>query len=553
MGEYTRTYTVTGYPNSNNPRTVPFSKFSAEGDFTHEMKQILKIEYRHWHTSTNAPVWALRGQLVLADGRTFESDTHSHAFNHDEYEYVNYFTGSQLPTPAEFETLEHVRTLNSAGNYIGSDGYGGSLYWRATPYQPIQLIVYFSDEPPVSQSTIGSVTSEITVDGSAAIRVDISKSSTQGWHKVTWQFGSYSYTMGGVTADYVSYAIPLEWLRAIPSSMSGVGSVTLITYADAGMTEQVGEAASANFTLKVPESARPEVYAGWASAAPYNTGQAAGFATYIQGYSRVKVSFNAVQISLKYGATIAGYSYTVQNATVTAADMISGLLNQSGSTRIVCTVRDSRGLTNNVSLDAAAITINVLPYSQPKISSWVLLRSDNYGPPNDAQHGDRGGAYLYAMATGEVAASVGMASLTLLYKPRSQNSYTSVAMSNGAAAIVSGLAANQNYDAVIAVTDGLGNTYSVSAVLLREQKTFKMKEGGRSIGIGAQYGEDDTLVLGWKLILEQGLESYVPVTPVGGCMILGSGYDPATIMGGVWKQISWSGAPDGVVLWQRTS
>lgn len=550
MGDYVRTYTFIRQVNTKAARSVPFSSFEVSGDTTHDLVHIQKIVYKHYHTSTEKPTWALRGQLVLTDGTAFVSDTVSKKFNADLQLYENTFTN--VPTPEQFAKLAYVRTINSAGNYVGSEGYSGELYWRATYYEPMELIVYFSDIPPVQQSTLKSVTSAITVDGSAAIKAEINMVSALAWHTVKWEFGSYSYTTPAFNSASASYAIPLSWLNAIPNAMSGTGKLTLKTYAEQAMTNQIGDAATANFTLKVPTSARPTVAAGWAAASPYNTGQAAGFTTYIQGYSQVKLAFDTSKITTRYGATVKSLKYSVQGAEVTASNRISGVLKLSGSHTIVCTVTDSRGMTNDVSLSAAKLTINVLAYTEPKISNSVLLRSKNNGAPADSVAGDEEGTYLYAKATAQVAGSVGLASLTLSYRERGGSTYTNVSLTSGTGKAVA-ILATRSYDAVITVTDKLGNSYSVSTIITHKTLTFKMKDGGNALGIGAEPGDDDTLRLGWKLVLEEGLESYVPLTAIGGCVMLASGTDPASVYGGKWTQVSWSGAPSGIVLWRRTA
>jgi hypothetical protein len=79
-----------------------------------------------------------------------------------------------------------------------------------------------------------------------------------------------------------------------------------------------------------------------------------------------------------------------------------------------------------------------------------------------------------------------------------------------------------------------------------------VKNGGKAIGIGTAPGDDNTLRVAWKVVLEEGLQSFVPVLPIGACVMLDSGKDPAEEMGGGWTEISWGNAPAGVKLWKRT-
>ena len=550
MGEYTRTYRYTGTSNTSANRNVAFSKFKVHsGDKDHRIAKILGIQYVHYHTSTKSMSWGLRGRLVLEDGTTFTSDQIYKSISGDVVKYTNTF--ATLPDPEQFAQLKTVQTLDTQGK-TSAGGYSATLYWRATSDYPMDIILTFSDIPDVQTSGIKSVNS-ITLDGKNAVTVNIDKLSDRARHTVTWKLGDYSYTSGIVDAS-ASYVLPIGWLNAVTTAKTGTGTVVVKTYADddTELVQQIGEDVTATFTVTVPDSVRPVVASGWASAAPYNAGQAAGLTSYIQGYSKVKLSFDPSKITTYYGATIKSYSYTVQNSTVTAADHISGLLKTSGSSKIVCTVTDSRGFTNDISLPVAALSIDVLPYAEPKLNDVIVLRSQNPGPPTDGVHGDIEGTYIYAKATAVTSNGVGLKSLILMYRERGFSSYTSVPLSSGTASVVSGLLDSRTYELVLVVTDNLSNSYSQSFLFVHMQRCFNVKDGGNAIGIGTGPGDDKTLRLGWKVIFEEGFESFVPIHPVGTSMMLDSSIDPVALMGGEWTEISWGSAPEGVKLWKRT-
>ena len=550
MAEYTRTYRFTGQSNTSANRSVNFSKFTiVSGDKTHKVAKVLGIKYVHYHTSTNPMTWNLRGRLVLSNGKTFTSPNIGLRISGDVVKYTHTF--SSFPDAAQFPLLQKIQTLDSNGS-TGDSGYSADLYWRATSKYPMDIILTFSDIPDVQTSGIGSV-NNIVLNGSNAVNVSISKLSERARHTVTWQLGSYSYTSGIVDTS-ASYVLPLEWLNAVPDSKTGTGTVVLKTYADddTELTQQIGDDVTATFTVTVPDSMRPVVSEGWASVAPYNTGQAAGLTNYIQGYSKAKVTFDASKISLSYGATIKSYSYTVQNTTITAEDLVSGLLKTSGSSKVVLTVTDSRGFTNDTTLDVAALTINVLPYAEPKMSGVTVLRSENEGPPTDSVNGDVDGTYFYALANAVVTAGVGLKSLILMYREKGFTTYTSVALTSGQSKVIPGLLAGRTYEAVLTVTDNLSNSYSINYIFAHKQLTFNVKDGGKAAGFGVLAGDDGTLRFGWHLVLEHGLTSFVPLLPIGACVMLDSTLDPVAAMGGKWTEISWGNAPAGVKLWKRT-
>lgn len=548
MGEYVRTYRFTGQDNTSGPRSVDFSRFQVVGgDTEHKIARILAMNYIHWHTSDGSQNWALRGRLVLDDGTTFVTDEVNNHIRGEVVEYINNFT--TLPTPEQFEKIQKVQTLDTQDK-ITSGGYSAKLFWRANATYPMTIHVAFSDIPEVQTSGIKSV-NNITLDGKSAVKVSIDKLTERARHTVEWQLGDYSFTSDPVDTE-ASFTPPLEWLNAVTDSKTGTGKVIVRTYPDENLEVQIGEDVAAEFVVTVPDSMRPTVEAGWATAMVHNTGQAAGIDNYIQGYSRVKLEFDPDKITTLYGASIAGYTYTVQNTTVTAEDHVSGLLKVSGESQIICTVTDSRGMTNDVSLPVAALSINVLPYAEPKMNAVTVLRSENEGPPTDGVNGDVDGRYIYAVATAVTSEGVGLKSLILMYREKGFTSYTSVSLNSGVAKVIPGLLDSRTYELVLMVTDRLSNSYSQSFLFAHKQLSFNIKDGGKAIGIGTAAGDDNTMRLGWKVIFEEGFESFVPVLPVGACVMLDSSMDPVAQMGGEWAEISWSGAPSGVKLWKRT-
>ena len=144
--EYKITYTYTGQDNTSSARSVALSKFKKSGDTGRTIGQIKSIKYEHWHTSTKAASWALRGRLVLSDGTTFTSNTVTQTISGTKVKFTNTFIN--LPTPEQFAMVKTVQTLNGQGT-TGLGTYSADLYWRANSDNPMRLIVTFIEEPPV--------------------------------------------------------------------------------------------------------------------------------------------------------------------------------------------------------------------------------------------------------------------------------------------------------------------------------------------------------------------------------------------------------------------
>ena len=144
--EYKIIYTYTGQSNTSTARSVSLSRFKKTGDTNRTIGQIKSITYEHWHTSTKASNWALRGRLVLSDNTTIVSNTVTHKISGTKVKYTNTFTN--LPTPEQFAKVKTVQTLNSQGT-TGQGSYSADLYWRANSDNPMRLIVTFVEEKPI--------------------------------------------------------------------------------------------------------------------------------------------------------------------------------------------------------------------------------------------------------------------------------------------------------------------------------------------------------------------------------------------------------------------
>lgn len=222
-------------------------------------------------------------------------------------------------------------------------------------------------------STISSVTSSVSVNGTNAVTVNITRAASNFTHTVVFKFGSYSKTTTGVGTS-TSYAIPTSWLNAIPSATSGTATVTVTTYS--GNTK-IGSAVSKNFTLTVPSTVVPTISA--VSLTEAVSGIAAQFGGYVQSKSKIAVKITAAGV---YSSTIKAYKTTIQGANFTPASFTSGFLTKSGTSTVTITVTDSRGRTAS-----ATRSITVIAYAVPKITSFQGFRCLADGTENyDGTH-----------------------------------------------------------------------------------------------------------------------------------------------------------------------
>lgn len=216
-------------------------------------------------------------------------------------------------------------------------------------------------------STISSVTSSVSVNGTNEVTVAISRKASAFTHTVVFSIGSYSKTNTGV-ATSSSYAIPTSWLNAIPNATSGTAKVTVTTYS--GSTK-IGSAVSKNFTITVPASVVPTI--GSVAVNDTTTNQTT-YGNMVQGKSKPKFTITA---SGALGSTIKAYKTVFEGKTYTGATPTTSAITGSGTVSASITITDSRGRT-------ASTTKNwtVAAYTPPKIISFQGFRCLQDGTEN---------------------------------------------------------------------------------------------------------------------------------------------------------------------------
>ncbi len=216
-------------------------------------------------------------------------------------------------------------------------------------------------------STISSVTSSVSVNGTNEVTVNITRASSSFTHTVVYSIGSYSKTTSSV-ATSTSYAIPQSWLNAIPNATSGTAKVTVTTYS--GNTK-IGSAVSKNFTITVPSTVVPTFSS--VAVADTTTNQST-FGNMVQSKSKAKFTITAVG---SYGSTIKTYKTEFEGKSYSGATPTTSTITKSGTASAKITITDSRGRTATTTK-----TWTVVPYSAPKIISFQGFRCLQNGTEN---------------------------------------------------------------------------------------------------------------------------------------------------------------------------
>ena len=339
-------------------------------------------------------------------------------------------------------------------------------------------------------SSISSVTSSVTVDGSNSVTVNISRNSTAFTHKVKFAFGSYSQEYTGV-ATSKSYTPPMTWLNAIPNATSGTATVTVTTY---NGSTQIGSAVSKNFTVNVPSSVVPTL--GTFSATIVNNTVPSSWGIYVQDKSQCKLQIS--NASGAYSSTIKAYSIKQGSTTLsTSSSVTTPVLAVTGGITYTATITDSRGRTAS-----KTVSIQVYAYVPPSVTSALSQRCLQNGTLND------NGTYIKATGKFSFASCNGKNSATAkvyFKKPEDASWSTGVAFSSNVPVVIAGSASiDSSYQVMYEVTDAF-TTVQFIDMLSTAFTTMDFKKGGKGVAIGKVSEYDNLFDVGMPSKFHEGL------------------------------------------------
>lgn len=232
-------------------------------------------------------------------------------------------------------------------------------------------VTYTAAEQAASAFTLAAD----TVRAGSSFTVAITPGKSTWGHQVIFDFLGYQTASAvleaGVTA--VTVAVPVGWLAAMPSSASGVGTVTLRCW-EGDKTSFFG-ATTKPLTVTAPASVGPDV--GTVSVAPLLTVDGVTYpevvsGAYVQGKSGYSAAISGA--SAKYGARIAAYSISGGGYSGNKKTLQSGLLAAAGAQTITFKVVDTRGLSA-----VKTLSIDVAAYTAPQVTALSAWRVDEGG------------------------------------------------------------------------------------------------------------------------------------------------------------------------------
>lgn len=345
------------------------------------------------------------------------------------------------------------------------------------------------------QSEGGMAATSVAAGSTATL--NITAYNSEYTHRVTWKFGSYSYVQTvAAGAASASYIIPLTWLNAIPSALSGAASATLETL-DA--SENVLGTSTHSFTITAPSSVVPSIGSITASAVNDNS-VISGWGIYVYGKSKAKLTISSAAGS--YGSTIKSYSITTSPnvGSSTVSTMTTGYLYQTGTITVTAKVTDSRGRTAS-----KTTTFSVYGYRSPYYSSVSVYRCNSSGTRDDTA-----GTYAYLKVSFGCSVLSGSNSVTgSVVLSQVDGSYTQSATLTSGTGVIMGagsLAVDATYTAKLTLTDTVGTVSTYDITIPSAAYIMHVKKGGRAVGFGTAAGDDETVTFGWTVKLKTPLE-----------------------------------------------
>ena len=330
-----------------------------------------------------------------------------------------------------------------------------------------------------------------------SVTIYTNRASSSFTHTLRFAFGSTSGTIAtGVGTSY-SWTIPTNLMNQIPNATSGKITIYCDTYSG---SSKIGTK-SVQLTATVPSSVVPTF--DTISHSEYVSDVASKVGKYVQGLSRLSLAITGA--AGVYGSTIKSYQITFEGTNYNSQSATSAVIKGSGDLTITGKVTDSRGRSASKS-----VTVNVLPYAAPKITTFGLQRCNEDGSDNAL------GEYVKVTRTGSVSSLVNVTERnTLTYriktKARDSSTWTTkkeqtiTGISLTGSDIIGGYLAASSYDFRLEIVDKFKTSIALNVLPTAEVPMSWSKEG---IGVGKIW-EQGALDVGGDVYINNALAGYV--------------------------------------------
>ncbi len=335
------------------------------------------------------------------------------------------------------------------------------------------------------------------------IRIHMNSKSSKFTHNVYYSFGTKTaQKIAFDVVNNVDWNIPLDLIRELTSdAKDGWGQIYAETYTDGG-TKYVGSK-SCEFSAKVPDvkETKPKVSM---TLSPVGALPSAFAGLYIQGLTKVKATLSAKG---EYGASIRSYLMKVDGVYHDSGDeYTSSYFANPGSKTVYGYATDSRG-----HMGEASQTINVLPYSNPKLEGASAVRCDKNGTVSES------GTYLKISGKRNYSPCISNGvqknfckiqyryshdgvsytpwDTILDYNDLSKDEVTTGPLLGGA------ISAEASYIVHMRAIDDIGR-YAESYITIPTDKVYMHRDGARNaIGLGKYNERDNAVDSAWDLYM----------------------------------------------------
>lgn len=371
-----------------------------------------------------------------------------------------------------------------------------------------------------------STVSATNANMGSASTITITRASSSFTHTLTYTFGSTTGTIvSKTTSTSYTWTPALTLANQIPNAVSGTCTITCDTYS--GSTK-IGTK-TCTLTLTVPSSVKPTITSLTATRVDGDVPSSWGI--YVQSKSKSTLKINGAAGA--YGSTISSYSISGGGFSSTESSFTTGFLTSSGTVTFTAKVTDSRGRT---SADAT-VSISVIAYSVPTVSSYLSQRANSAGTVNDD------GTYIKGTLTFSYSACSSKNTITTAtyYKKSSESSWTNASktFSSGTAfTFGSGnISTESSYDVKYTLTDAF-TTVTILDLVSTAAVLMDFKAGGKGIAIGKVAEKDNVFEIAsnWELEIH-GKNIIDLIYPVGSIYMSVNATSPQTLFGGSWTQL----------------
>lgn len=406
----------------------------------------------------------------------------------------------------------------------------------------------------VTLATIPRSSSFTVSDGTLGVEqtIKVTKAGSSLAHTITYKCGVASGTVcTNSTSTSIKFTPPLDL-----AGQNTTGSNLTMTFTLQTMYggEEVGSPVSKTVAMVIPASVKPVCKMTYMDEAGYES----RFGGYLQGQSKLTVALTG---EMAYGSEIASYKTVINNYSYTEQRFTTVMLTGTGEQTITATVTDKRGRTS----DPVVATINVIPYTTPKITALSVHRCDEDG--NEKSDG----SFSKVTYSYEIVSLNGknISNITLRYKKSSESTYVPVVL-DGEYVVENGVYIfpaedETSYDVFLEVADAIASAQRKTSVSTTDV-IMHFRANGRGMGVGKLSEKEASLDVGWDInMYEHRICDVAPpvdagdavnkgslldlIYPVGIVCRLKSGVDPNNVFGGSWQQTESSASG---VTWERT-